>query len=319
MKYDIYFHNDFDGRACAALMLHFLRERGDDIENYIPVNYDLLTQWVDEDFFEKHNLFRGRRNPAIVVDFLYHPRAAFWFEHHPTTFKKESWQRDFKPTKFHHLEPQYSSCCHLVYDALVKDFGWRPPRYLTELTKWLDVIDGAHYKSAKQTIEMKEAALWIFAFIEQYEHSPKSRFWLIDLLSRKPLAAIGRMPEIKKALAIYRKNLAKGEILFDKSVQRFKTGTFVDLTKAKYEPPHFYENYRYPELPYVVRLAMRDGMFHMRVGVNPWLKVKPDVHIGELLKPYGGGGHKAVGGVEFRTRKQAEDAAKEVLAFLDTK
>src|ERR1700685_3337099 len=113
MKYDIYFHNDFDGRASAAVVLAFLRSRGDDIEHFTPVNYYLLSQWMDEKFFEKHKLFSGKRNPAIIVDFLYHPKAAMWFEHHATTFKRPEWEKKFKPDTFHRLEPQYPSCCHL--------------------------------------------------------------------------------------------------------------------------------------------------------------------------------------------------------------
>jgi len=318
MKYDVYFHNDFDGRASAALMLHFLRERGDDIEHFVPVNYDLIPQWLDEHFFEKHKLFKGKHNPAIIVDFLYHPKAAFWFEHHPTTFKKESWQKNFKPSKYHNFITTYPSCCHLVYDSLKNNFGWRPPRYLTELMEWLDIIDGARYRSARQTIEMKEPALMVDAFIETNEHSPKSQKWLIDLLARKPLAAIARMPEVKKAVEHMRKRNEKGAEFFEKRYQPFRTGAFIDIRKTKLEPPHFYEPYRFPENEFSVRLSIRDGLNHIRVGRNPWLSGKPRVHIGELLRKYGGGGHQNVGGVEFRSARVAEKAAKEIIAVLDS-
>ncbi len=86
MKYDIYFHNDFDGRASAAVMLAFLRSRGDDIEHYIPIKYDVIPKWIDDKFLEKNKLFKGKHSPAIIVDFPYHPQAAFWFDHHIRPF-----------------------------------------------------------------------------------------------------------------------------------------------------------------------------------------------------------------------------------------
>src|SRR5579859_7809019 len=127
MKYDIYFHNDFDGRAASAVMLAFLRSRGDDIEHYVPVRYDLIPQWRDEKFFEKHRLFKGRHNPAIIVDFPFHPSAAFWFDHHLTPFRKPGWEKKFKSDKSHRYDDTYRSACALVYDSLKKDFAWKPP------------------------------------------------------------------------------------------------------------------------------------------------------------------------------------------------
>ena len=41
MTYDLYFHNDFDGHASAAVMLSFLGGRGDRIGHFVPVDFDL--------------------------------------------------------------------------------------------------------------------------------------------------------------------------------------------------------------------------------------------------------------------------------------
>lgn len=317
MKYDIYFHNDFDGRACAALMLSFLRSRGDDIEHFTPVSYELLPQWRNEKFFSKHKLWEGKRNPVIVVDFLYHPAATFWFDHHPTTFKKEIWQKKFKQTKYRRMEPKYPSCTHLVYDSLKKGFGWKPPKHLTELVKWLDVIDAAKYKSAKQTIEMKEPALQIDAYIYKTEHDEKSRRWLVDLLARNPITKIARIPEIKRTVDAFRKKNAEGVDFFLKNVKVFPNGTFIDFTKTNLRPPKFIANSVFPDLSYTVRLMPREGLYHVGASGNPWLPFNPKVHIGDLLKKYGGGGHKQVGGVEFKTLKEAQRAAREIITYLE--
>ena len=146
MLYDVYFHDDFDGRASAAVMLAFLWSRGDDIEHYIPVKYDVIPKWRDERFLEKNKLFKGKHNPAIIVDFPFHPQAAFWFDHHLTPFRKPGWEKKFKPDRERRYDDSYRSACHLVYDSLREGFGWKPPAHLRELVKWLNVIDFAGYR-----------------------------------------------------------------------------------------------------------------------------------------------------------------------------
>jgi hypothetical protein len=318
MNYDVYFHNDFDGRASAAVMLTFLRSRGDNIEHFTPVNYYLLPQWVDEKFFDKHKLFKGKRNPVIIVDFLYHPQAAWWFEHHSSTFKKDSWQKKFKADKQHQLKPQYPSCCHLVYASLKKDFGWKPPKHITELVKWLDIIDGAGYRSAKQTIEMKEPALQVNEFIEQRQHTKAENVWIVDLLSRRPLTEIARLPEVKKLAIEIKKKNKKGIAFCKKNARIIGRVCYLDRTETKLEFPHYALPFLFPRAMYFVRMSNRDGLYHVNVGINPWplsLRKRGLVHVGDMLKPLKGGGHEGVGGVEFKTRAEAQVA---VNFFIET-
>lgn len=317
MKYDIYFHNDFDGRASAAVMLAFLRSRGDDIEHFTPVNYYLLPQWKDERFFEKHKLFKGKRNPAIIVDFLYHPKAAWWFEHHSTTFKKETWKKHFKKDKQHQLEPQYPSCCHLVYAALKKDFKWKPPKHLETLVEWLDVIDGAQYKSAKQTIEVREAALQVNEFVERKNHSVVENARIVSLLATTPLSRIALLPIVKEAVAELRKKDLKGLAFCRKNAVMIGRVCFLDRSGSKLEFPHFALQYLFPKMVYFVRVSNRDGLYHINVGLNPWRKGEGWIHVGELLKRFGGGGHEGVGGVEFRVRKEAMAASQEIVKAIN--
>lgn len=317
MLYDIYFHNDFDGRASAAVMLAFLRGRGDDIEHFTPVNYYLLPEWLDENFFDNHKLFKGKRNPAIVVDFLYHPKAAWWFEHHPTTFKKESWKKKFKADKQHHLEPRYPSCCHLVYASLKKDFSWKPPKNLAELVKWLDIIDGAGYRSARQTIEIKEPALQVDKFIEKKGVGKAENVRMIDLLSRSSLADIARLPEVRKNLTWIKREERKGLAFSKKNARMNGAVCFLDRSVSKIEFPRFGLPYLFPRTLYFVRLSARDGMYHVNVGVNPWMRKKATVRVGNLLKRFGGGGHKGVGGVEFKTRKEALSTAVKIIETIN--
>ncbi len=317
MKYDIYFHNDFDGRACAAVMLAFLRSRGDDIEHCTAVNYYLQAEWLDERFFEKHTFFKGKRNPAIVVDFLYHPKAAWWFDHHPTTFKKEAWGKNYKADKQHSLKPQYPSCTHLVLASLEKNFAWHPPKHIVELVKWLDVIDGANYRSARQTIEVKEPALQVDEFIERKAHSSAEDARIIDLLSRLPLKNIAALPEVKKFVSWIKKEDKKG-LVFCRENARIVGGVCsLDRSKSALKFPHFALQYLFPRIVYFIRISERDGLYHINLGVSPWKRDKSTIRVDRILKQFGGGGHKDVGGVEFKTHSEALSAMSAIIAIIN--
>lgn len=317
MKYDAYFHNDFDGRASAAVMLAFLRSRGDDIGHYVPVDFHLEEQWLQERFFEKHKLFNGKHHPAAAFDFLYHPRAAVWFDHHPTAFRKQKWRKRFKSDKLHVLDSSYLSCCHLVYTSLKKNFGWKPPQHLAELVKWLDVVDGARYRSAKQTLDFREPALQIDAFIDEYRGNHGTAAWMVKILAEKPLSEIVRAPNIRRVVKRLRRESARALAFYRKNLELHGNATFVNLIDAPVRTLRYASYYLYPKMRYTVRLAMKGHKYHVGVGANPWTDAKRGIHIGELLRHYGGGGHKGAGAVDFLKKSDAERAIPKVIAFLN--
>lgn len=318
MKYDVYFHNDFDGRASTALMLAFLRSRGDTIEHYVPMNYEILSEWLDEDFFKKHKLFRGTRNPAIVVDFLYHPNAAFWFDHHPTTFKKEAWQKKFRQSKSHHYDPSARSACRVVYSALKKDFGWKPPRHLTELAKWLDLIDGAQYRSARQTVLMKEPALQANNYIEENAGAPRITEWSIRFLSERPLKDYVKQAQVAKGVREIRKNTNAALDFYRNHSKIVGSVMVMELLPGRFsESVHYAPYYLHPKLIYAIRFRKQNKFYHLNVSSNPWRKKENHAHIGEILKRYGGGGHKGVGGLELKTLAEVGRVIDEIIPILN--
>ena len=67
----IHYHRDFDGMVSAAVLACILRDlRGEDV-CWESVNYDQRSDW--------ENFERGRR--FAIVDFHFHPRAEYWFDH----------------------------------------------------------------------------------------------------------------------------------------------------------------------------------------------------------------------------------------------
>jgi len=327
MKYDVYFHNDFDGRAAAAVMRAFLLSHGDDIEHYVPVKYDLIPKWLDENFLEKHKLFRdGRRdrhNPAIIVDFPYHPQAVFWFDHHILPFKKPEWQTKFKPDRQHRFDDSYRSACHLAYDSLREGFGWKPPAHLRELVKRLDVIDFADYKSARQTIAMREPAIQTNVFIETGKSSFAMTVATVKFLSEKPLADFVKIPRVRREIVKLRHDTAKSIAFYKKNIKTNGRVMVVDLTNDSTDDiAHFAPYALYPKLNYVIRFHPfpdKPTLFHINVASSPWRREENDKNIGEMLKRYGGGGHKDVGGVEIQGRAATVHAVEEMAEFLNKK
>ncbi len=311
MKYDIYFHNDFDGRASAAVMLAFLRSRGDDIDRYVAMTYGDIGGWMRNNFFDKGN-------PAIVVDFTYHPKAAWWFDHHPTAFKKAEWAKRFKPDAQHHLDGSYLSCCHLVYTALKQDFGWVPEKHFQDFVKWMDVIDGARYRSAKQTIEMKEPMIQMNAFIEAMWHTPEEDEKMITLLAERPIAEVIKVPFIARGVKQIKKNVKKSMAFYKKNLKCFDKSTFIDITE---DPLHgllrLAPYYLYPKSIYSGRIKKKGKVWYLGIAANPWRLSSNGWDLGMLMRRYGGGGHMHVAATEFPARGEALKAFGEINAVLN--
>lgn len=317
MIYDLYFHNDFDGHATAAVMLAFFASRGDTIGHFVPVDHDMQNEWRDDHFFSKHRLFKGKRNAPVVVDFPYHPGTAFWFDHHPTAFKKESWQKSFKGDLSHAYEPSYASCCHMAVATLERNFGWHPPKHFAELCVWLDIIDGARYASAKQTILLKEPALQADAFLESIGRSPRESAWFIKALTKQSFDEIAKVPKVAAAARRARARANASLAFYKKHLVVQGRTTYIDLTRNAGKMLRYAPYYLFPNMRYSIRATMKGSLYHLGVGSNPWLKERGGIHIGKLLKQYGGGGHQGAGGCEFGTREESLRATREILAVLN--
>lgn len=318
MKYDIYFHNDLDGRASAAVLLRFLKEQGDAFENYIPVDYAIKPRWEKMKFPARGGSASGGKNPAMIVDFMYHPRAAFWFDHHTTPFLTPTWARQFRNTKFHNWNKQYRSCCRLVLDVLKQKFGFRPPAHLRELARWLDVVDGAEYKSPTQTIEIKEPALQLDAFVDSRARAKQSLAWLIKLLSEQSLNQIVKDSRIKKTVETIRKKNKQSLVFYKNNLKIVGRVGLIDVLKLKTPELRFAPYYYYPNMVYNIIVKQKSAAFHVTVGVNPWRRRESKCNIGKILQGYGGGGHKNVGGLEVPTREKTERIIKQLTRVLNS-
>ena len=273
MRYDLYFHNDFDGRVSSAVFLDFLRSRGDSVANYFAVDHYIRPKW--------DAMVKRSKNPVVIFDFYYHPKAVFFFDHHFTTFIRPDWEKKFKPTKYLNLNFKYESCCHLVFDVLVKKFGYKPGKHIKELVRWADIVDAAKYKSAEDTIQLTAPALQIDSYLDQKSQKGDPIRWMIEELSRKDLVKVSKDKRVVAVVKAVRAKIKKSLEYHQKNLQVYDKVCFIDLSAGKVERVRFAPHFLVPSLSYIVTLLRSGKVFRVAVGANPW---KLNLHKHDLRK-----------------------------------
>src|SRR5207249_1760794 len=150
----LYFHSPcFDGIVSAVLTWDFaesvLKWTIGDLQ---PVNYKLRPSWLADPLVDL----------CAVVDFLYHPKATFWADHHSTAFLSPEVKRDFELKQGPYLayNSAADSCAKLLWDHFKRAFRYRNHAY-AELVSWASKIDAAKYSSVREAIQGAEPALRI--------------------------------------------------------------------------------------------------------------------------------------------------------------
>lgn len=291
-------------------MLNFLNGRGDNIISFTPIDYSptLKKNWANFRF----------RQPFIIVDFLYHPNASWWFDHHPTAFVDEKWQKTFTNRSTHYFNPKAKSTCSILFSLLREKFKYNPPVFIPDLVKWADIIDSASFASAREAVEItkRNQPFGLAAFLDVIEKRHYKE--VIKRLAEKPILEVIKLPYIQSWLKRRTRELKAAKEVLKKIAEPRGAAIFVDETKTRLDIPRYLAYFLYPKFDYVVTLGRyNNGLYYLGVGKNPWKKTPAKVHIGEILKKYGGGGHKTVGGMERKTKPEILKIAGEVIEYLN--
>jgi hypothetical protein len=302
----VYFHRDFDGICSAAVFLAYVRAVHSVSEfELLPVDYDSKAQWGD----------RTLQRPCAILDFLYHPDADWWFDHHAAAFVRKDWELQYQPDARHKWEPTYRSCPALVIDSISDDTLRSQFRSrFSEAVRWCDVIDSAAYYNPQQVIDAAEPALRISVSLTQ-DATSEYLAALVYALEELPLA---RVADLKEVSSRYMKTREwqQGALDFIRNGAVTSNGVaFIDFA-GRSELFHRYAvYYLWPDTSFQVLLYKLSGLYRITVTANPWkAHVAPD--IGAVCKLYGGGGHSSVGGIVFKSVHQARKAAREIVALL---
>ncbi|HEV8242249.1 MAG TPA: hypothetical protein VGS57_22975 [Thermoanaerobaculia bacterium] len=300
-RHHLYFHAPcFDGITSAALLHDFLRhhEGADSVELH-TANYHLNPTWAQLELAA----------PASVVDFLYHPDAEIWFDHHPTTFLSPAFERDFASRRSSRraYEPVATSCSLFLWRHLFDAFGFRIEA-MAEKVFAADRIDSARYESAAEALFSAAPALRINASLavgETDEYSKRLvRAFLVD-----SLAEIAGSAEVSAKYRQY-------QGLRDLGLQRFVAGAHLEsdgivvfvVDGAGALVNRYAPFYYFPDAPYSLGVVYDGKSGKITAMRNPWLSFE-SVPLGQIMARFGGGGHQRVGSTRVNAASP-EDAGK---------
>ncbi len=294
-KPTLLFHGScFDGIASAAYLLSFFRTVHERVECLEPVYYSVRGDWLDSSL----------PRVTYIVDFLFHPEAQGWWDHHSTAFltdeSKTLYETSSNPKWV--WNPSSLSCAIVIRDNLRTETGY-DGSHLADLVRWATVIDSAQYENPEQAVLAREPALAIASTLPGA--TPGFQRDLVYALRDEPVDRVVRRADVRERYNRYRDLELKGRerlaevarirdgiVLFDVDVN----GVIVN----RYAPFLLF-----PDASFslgVSRGKQRVGLLVMR---NPWKDV-PHPDLGELCSHLGGGGHRRVGAIVFEAGREQE-------------
>lgn len=313
--FHLYHHDDLDGVSTGAIMLDFLKSKGDNIISFTPLDYHakLAESWEGFEF----------KSPFILVDFQYHPQAGWWIDHHASAFKKTEWQAAYRDDEQHHYDPLSPSACGLAARFLERTHGYKLSPIVHELVRVVDVDDAAGYSTLQEALSLDEPYKKIQLLLgdtemkKDHEQYMKFREFLVRNLATMRMEDIVAMPEYQDRLKMLREQRLQADIdLQQKAVPR---GNVVLVDKGE---GHNYASRwacyeKFPDMPYSIQIHNRGGEFKVSIGSNKWSKDQSKVDLGALARNYGGGGHVGVGALFVKTREEAFRIASEIIEYLN--
>jgi hypothetical protein len=294
----------FDGIVSCVLALDFLeRGEGRKVERLEPVSYEQRETWL-----------ANSDGPMAVVDYLFHPGAVFWADHHLTTFLSpqarecyEAGRRD-RHKRWWWYDPSASSCASLLWRGLM-DCSYRNLPY-EGLVAWADKIDSATYDSVEEALFGDVPALRINAGLGLA--TEQDCVTLVRFLQSHSLNETAELPDVRLRWERSREMTRQGLARLASSV-RLLAGDIavfdVDTSGvmiSRYAPYHLH-----PQARYSVGITRSGGSARITAMRNPWVDF-PSVPLGPIFESLGGGGHHRVGTLALAPAVSAK--ASQVLA-----
>lgn len=303
--YTVYLHFPcFDGVVSAVLASEYLkRKQGIETVQFLPVDYADRQTW----------LARQLQKPAAVVDFLYHPDAAFWADHHQTTFLNPGLEHHFRQTCSADTlyDPDAPSCAEVIWRKSYRLL--REPRF-REMVSWARRIDAARYETVKDAVLGEAPALQINLSLMQDSTTDYCRA-LIDGLRSGTLADVAASARVQRNFKKAREAILSGQELFRKAAHLEKDDIVV-FSVGKTGKAHLsrYAPYlEYPGARYSVGIFQTGNGAKITAMRNPWRRFK-SVPLGKIFSSYGGGGHQRVASVLLKDVDEAKRTLGNILS-----
>lgn len=297
----------FDGVVSGVLAWEFL-ERSSKwrVARICPVNYDLRENWLSTRL----------RTPCAIVDFLYHPQASFWADHHLTSFSHLEAETDFQRRRG--LSPLWydngsPSCATLLWEHVAPDLG--SDRRYAEMVYWAAKIDSAGYSSVEEAL-LGDAPALRLNFSLMCKPTQEYCEFLLKQLRVRTLEQVACRPEVRDRSEEVKSRMAAGlDRLRDSlrleadGIAVFDTETSDDLIVSRYAP-----YYLFPQARYSIGITRSPKGARITAMRNPWQNF-PSIALGTLFEKHGGGGHQRVGSI-FLPGDQSQKACDVLTALL---
>jgi hypothetical protein len=294
----IYYHSPcFDGIVSAVLVMDYLENtrKWHDIRLH-PVNYHLRSTWLET----------ALQRPCGVVDFLYHPDADFWADHHMTTFLTDDVKEQYERRKDRSLiyDSSAGSCAGLLRRHLYDYLSGRRELY-EDLVPWAEKTDAARYDSVNEAIFPSAPALRINASLAWHADDEYCNT-LVRLLAERPVDEVADLRFVRERYEQLRELTSAGLARFKKVSWLESDGIAVfDVSSAgvfvnRYSPYYFFPDARYSAG--IIRWEDGAKVTAMR---NPWRDF-PSVPLGKICESLGGGGHQRVGSIMLNGERARE-------------
>lgn len=315
MKVRILYHDHcFDGAASAAFFSRFLRDTRHPKAEFA---YTGMAHTAAQTFDDA--LFDGDEN--AIVDFKYaaNDRLTWWFDHHQSAFLSaadmEHWKQDTSGRKLY--DPTYRSCTRFIAAVAKDKWGYEAPD-LQNLVHWAEIVDGALYNSAREAVDLGEAAMQLTLAIEGSKGSELVQR-IIGAMQTMELPEIMLLPEVQEVYKpLYQRHLQSIDVIRETSTCEGGV-IFFDLVESGFESYNkFIPYFLHPDSLYTVSVSTSPARTKVSVGSNPWAK-KPLIHnLATICERYGGGGHPKVGAISFKIGaiEEARKAAAEIVEEL---
>jgi hypothetical protein len=304
---------DFDGLVCGALVTSF-----ETIDDYLFVEPKFMQDGLVE-----------IRKGDIITNLPYHPNCTLWFDHHITNTTPNFPEPIMVGRGGFRLAPSAARVVYEYYTELgnrhqATGNGNSPEeiaRYLgTERMRYLlheaDRIDAG---KLEQDDVLNPQGYVLISMTTDGKNSGDEPYWLkiIELLRVATMEDTLNDSQVKQRCQQIRDEQEKLRTLLLQRTTLKGNVIYCDLRGVKEIPDgnRFLVFTLFPKGNIQVKVAhdtQRENTTAISVGYNIFNPTSK-VNVGELLKNYGGGGHKVVGSSRV-PNDQAEQAIKEILA-----
>lgn len=310
--FHIYFHRDFDGICSAAIFAEIINtfQLTNTVEtSFHGVDYEIKDDWLNIKL----------NKPNAVLDFLYHPDALWWFDHHVSAFLVYELKEKYKNGTKQFWDPSYPSCPSLIKEHFSKYlplFASNFFHFYSQWIKWSDKIDSAKYSSPYEIIELSHPCLQINSTLA-IDNSDQYLIYLIQQIRHKSPEEVATLDRVQEKYSIIKSK--QNQIVKDfKELIKIEDHriAYFDQSDLKIPFQRYISYYFYPTVDYTVAIYKKNGNTHsVSVGKNPW-KDFQSRNIGKICKRYGGGGRPDVGAINTKDHLDAVNIAKKIKKIL---